>query len=304
MLVLLRCHEHIYRALLEPRHFTDVGIGKLTEPLDLCNLRFEYFIPSVDTLMPLLKSFKGLLNCEIACTAQIDTNMNIVMPSINGVMRISGEDLSISDNEMFRTLARKLLFKNKKEGKIEKMTVEGVIKDNVVEIFPFVLKVDRYTLAMSGIQNLDMSFKYHVSVLKSPFLIRLGIDLSGPDFDNMKFRIGKAKYKNTKVPVFSAVIDDTKINLLSSIKGIFEKGVEAAIKENEEQKAITEHKNNINYVNPVDMKLEALTEEEEKQVAADEEADAAKEQAQAEVAAELATITDNAITELKEKGIL
>lgn len=282
----------------------DLKTGFSLNLMDITAEKVIDLMPSVDTLMPLLKSFKGLLNCEIACTAQIDTNMNIVMPSINGVMRISGEDLSISDNEMFRTLARKLLFKNKKEGKIEKMTVEGVIKDNVVEIFPFVLKVDRYTLAMSGIQNLDMSFKYHVSVLKSPFLIRLGIDLSGPDFDNMKFRIGKAKYKNTKVPVFSAVIDDTKINLLSSIKGIFEKGVEAAIKENEEQKAITEHKNNINYVNPVDMKLEALTEEEEKQVAADEEADAAKEQAQAEVAAELATITDNAITELKEKGIL
>ena len=77
----------------------------------------------------------------MAATAQIDTNMNIMMPTINGVMRIGGEDLSISDNEMFRTLARKLMFKNKKEGRIDKMTVEGVIKDNTMEIFPFVLKV-------------------------------------------------------------------------------------------------------------------------------------------------------------------
>ena len=116
--------------------------------------------------------------------------MNIQMPSINGVIRIGGADLSISDNEMFRTLARKLMFKNKKEGRVDRMTVEGVIKDNVMEIFPFVLKVDRYTLAMSGLQNLDMSFRYHVSVLKSPFLIRLGIDLSGQVFDHLKFKIG------------------------------------------------------------------------------------------------------------------
>lgn len=282
----------------------DLKTGFSLNLVDITAEKVISLMPAVDTIMPLLKSFKGMLNCEIACTAQIDTSMNIIMPSINGVMRISGEDLSISDNDMFRTLAQKLLFKNKKEGTIDKMTVEGLIKDNVVEIFPFVLKVDRYTLAMSGIQNLDKSFKYHVSVLRSPFLIRLGIDLSGSDFDHMKFRIGKAKYKNTKVPVFSTVIDDTKINLVSSIKGIFEKGVEAAIRENEMQKAINEHKANINYVNAVDQKLEALTEEEQQQMEADEQAEAVKEQRQAEMAAEFTNVTANAAEELKKKGIL
>ena len=261
-------------------------------------------MPSADTLMPLLKSFKGLLNCQMACTAQIDTNMNIITPSINGVMRIEGDDLSISDNELFRTLARKLLFKNKKEGNIDHMTVEGLIKDNVVEVFPFVLKVDRYTLAMSGLQNLDMSFKYHVSVLKSPFLIRLGIDLHGPDFDNFKFRIGKAKYKTTKVPVFTAVIDDARINLLSSIKGIFEKGVEAAISENEQQAAINEHKKNIGYVNAVDMELEALSEKEQAELASEEKADEEREAEQIELAAQMSEATDNIINGLKEIGIL
>lgn len=228
-------------------------------------------MPAADTLLPMLKSFKGLLNCELAATAQLDTNMNILTPSINGVMRISGDDLSVSDNELFRTLAKKLLFKNRREGKIEHMTVEGLIKDNTLEIFPFVLQMDRYTLAMSGVQNLDMSFKYHVSVLKSPFIIRLGIDLSGPDFDNMKFRIGRAKYKSTRVPAFTSVIDTTKINLLTSIRNIFTKGVEAAIMENEKQKAIEEYKQETGYVKAVDQELEALSEEEQKQLEEEEQ---------------------------------
>ena len=261
-------------------------------------------MPSVDTLMPLLKSFKGLLNCEMACTAQLDTNMNIITPSINGVMRIGGENLSISDNELYRTLAKKLIFRNKKEGKIDKMTVEGVIKDNVVEVFPFILKVDRYTLAMSGLQNLDMSFKYHVSVLKSPLLFRIGIDLYGPDFDNFNFKIGKAKYKANNIPVFSAVIDDTKINLVESIKGIFEKGVEAAVSENEKQAAIDEHKKNIGYVNAVDMELEALSEKEQAELESEEEADEEREAEQDELANQMSEATDNVINGLKEIGIL
>ena len=51
-------------------------------------------MPAVDSLMPMLKSFKGLLNCEIAATADLDTAMNIVMPTIDGVMRISGQNLT------------------------------------------------------------------------------------------------------------------------------------------------------------------------------------------------------------------
>lgn len=282
----------------------DLTAGFSLNLIDITAEKVISLMPSMDTLIPLLKSFKGLLNCEIACTAQIDTNMNLIMPSINGVMRIGGENLSISDNELYRTLARKLLFKNKKEGKIDKMTVEGVIKDNVMEIFPFILKVDRYTLAMSGIQNLDMSFKYHVSVIKCPFLIRLGIDLSGPDFDHMKFRIGKAKYKNMKIPVFSTVIDDTKINLLTSIKGIFEKGVEAAVMENKKQEAIVEHKKKTGYVNPVDMELEELSASEQEQLESDEQADEARAAEEAELAAQMSVAADNVINQMKQNGLL
>ena len=282
----------------------DLTAGFSLNLIDITAEKVISLMPSMDTLIPLLKSFKGLLNCEIACTAQLDTNMNLIMPSINGVMRIGGENLSISDNELYRTLAKKLLFKNKKEGKIDQMTVEGVIKDNVMEIFPFILKVDRYTLAMSGIQNLDMAFKYHVSVMKCPFLIKLGIDLSGPDFDHMKFRIGKAKYKNMKIPVFSTVIDDTKINLLTSIKGIFEKGVEAAVMENRKQEAIEEHKKKTGYVNAVDMELEELSASEQEQLESDEQADEARTTEEAELAAQMSVAADNVINQMKQNGLL
>ena len=223
-------------------------------------------MPAIDTIMPLLKSFKGLMNCEIAATASLDTCMNIQTPSINGVIRIGGKDLTMSDNKVFSDLAKKLKFKNNKEGKIDKMTVEGIIKDNTLEVFPFVIDVDRYTLAMSGLHNLDMSFKYHVSIIRSPMVFKVGVDLYGPDFDGMKFKIGKPKYKNTNVPVFTAVIDQTRINLAESIRNIFEKGVEAAVRENENNKAIEDYKNQTGYVNAAETQIEELSDEEQKQL--------------------------------------
>ena len=217
-------------------------------------------VPALDTLIPMLKSFKGKLNCELAATAQLDTTMNILTPSINGVMRIGGKNMTISNDKDFESLAKILKFKDTNTGKIDAMTVEGVIKDNSLEVFPFVIQMDRYTMALSGVQNLDMSFKYHVSMIKSPMLFRFGVDFYGQDFDNLKFKLGKAKYKNANVPVFSAEIDKTRLNLSSSIRNIFEKGVENAIAEHQNQDAITEHKKAIGYVEAVDMEMEELSE--------------------------------------------
>ena len=238
---------------------------------DVTSEKVIEMMPAIDTIMPLLKSFKGSIGCEIAATASLDTCMNIIMPSINGVIRIEGENLSMSGDKVFTDLAKKLKFKDRNEGRIDKMTVEGVIKDNTLEVFPFIVDIDRYTLALSGKHNLDQSFRYHASILRSPMVFKIGVDLYGPNFDKMKFKIGKPKYKNTRIPVFTEVIDQTKINLAQSIKGIFEKGVEAAVNENEKQDAIASFKKETGYVNAVDQKMEELSEDEKKQM---EESDA------------------------------
>ena len=248
----------------------DIKAGFSVDFKDITAEKVISLMPAIDTLMPILKSFHGLLNCEIAATSQLDTNMNLMMPTINGILRITGDNLALKNDAMFQSLAKKLLFKNKKDGIIDHMSVEGIIADNVVEVFPFVLQMDRYTLAMSGVQNLDMSFRYHVSLIKSPFLIKLGLDLYGTDFDHMKFSLGRAKYKDPNVPVFSKVIDDTKINLVSSIEDIFKKGVDAVIRDNNGVELIRKRQREINYVRAVDQQLESLSAAEQKKFAEEE----------------------------------
>ena len=280
----------------------DIKAGFSIDFKDITAEKVISLMPAVDTLMPILKSFHGLLNCEIAATSQLDTNMNLMMPTINGILRITGDNLALKNDAMFQSLAKKLLFKNKKEGKIDHMSVEGIIADNVVEVFPFVLQMDRYTLAMSGVQNLDMSFRYHVSLIKSPFLIKLGLDLYGTDFDHMKFSLGRAKYKDPNVPVFSKVIDDTKINLVSSIENIFKKGVDAAIRENNGVEMIRKRQREMNYVRAVDQQLESLSAAEQKKVEEEEARQKAEEQAEAAAqnVAEAQSGTDRQNTEKQE----
>ena len=237
----------------------DVKAGFDLNLVDITAEKVITLIPAVDTLMPILKSFSGLLDLEMVATADLDEHMNIQLPSIDGVIKISGKDLTLQDSEQFTKIAKILVFKNKKKAVVEKMSVDGMVRDNTIEIFPFVLKVDRYTLAASGIQGLDESYKYHISVIKSPLIIRFGVNVFGDNFDQMKFRLGRAKYKNTRVPVFTKQLDTVQLNLVNSIHNIFELGVEKAIRENRDQNLIREKMALENY--SVNAEVDTMTRE-------------------------------------------
>ena len=225
----------------------DIQVGFDLNMVDITAEKVITLFPALDTIVPMLKSFAGLLDCELAATADLDQEMNIQLPTIDGVMRISGKDLSLRDSEQFTKIAKVLMFKNKNEATVDKIGVTGLVRDNTLEIFPFVMKVDRYTVAASGIQHLDKSYKYHLSVLRSPLLIRFGLNIYGEDFDKMKFRLGKAKYKNTNVPVFTKQLDTVQYSLINSIHNIFEKGVEKAMQENREQHLVQDRKEALGY---------------------------------------------------------
>lgn len=249
------------------RSKTNIKTGFNLSLVDLTAGEVFNMVPQVKEIVPMLSSFDGLLNCEIAGTAALDTNMNFIMPTMRGIMRIGGKDLTLAQDESLRKITKLLKFKNKGDLKISSMSVEGQISDSRLEVFPFIVDVDRYELAMSGIQNLDMSFRYHVSVIKSPLVFRFGVDLFGNDFDHLKFRIGKAKYRNAQsIPVFTKTIDESKLNLSNTIRNVFETGVEQAIAITERQDAIRRQKEETGYVAAVDEDVVPLSEEEKKEL--------------------------------------
>jgi hypothetical protein len=198
----------------------DLSVGFDLQFTDMDMGEFIRLYPGMDTLLPMLKSFEGIINCQIAATTQIDTNMNVVLPTIEGVARIKGDSLVLLDGETFAEIAKMLKFKNREKNLVDSIAVEVSIKDNQIEVYPFIMKMDRYTTAISGKQDLDMNLDYHISVLKSPLPMRMGINISG-NMDDFKFGIGKAKYKDTNLPVYSKVIDSTRVNLLEKIKDIY-----------------------------------------------------------------------------------
>lgn len=208
----------------------DISAGLDLRLRDITSENVIKLIPQIDTMVPLLKSFKGHLNTDFAVTMQLDTFMTPVLPSIEGVMNISGSELEVSGVDELRKLTRLLMFRNRKDVEIADISIDGVISGNKLEIMPFVMGVDRYTLVLKGVQNFDQSFDYHVSVLKSPIPFRFGVKLGG-DFDNWKFRFTKSKYRNTRLPSVAEQLETMRSGLRSSIENIFDRGVRRTVRD-------------------------------------------------------------------------
>ena len=89
------------------------------------------------------------------------------------------------------------------------------VKDGTIDIYPFLVEIDRYKAAVGGQNNVDMTFNYHISILKSPLPFKAGLDISGnlDNLDKIKFKVTKAKYKDIFMPSRKAKVDSTQLNL-------------------------------------------------------------------------------------------
>lgn len=176
-------------------------------------------VPSLDTLFPMLRSFEGEVDFHVSAEAWLDSTMTIELPTLRAAAYLDGHHLVLMDGETFSEISKMLMFKNKERNLIDSVSVDMTVKDGIVDIYPFMIEIDRYKVAVGGNHNIDMSFKYHVSLLKSPLPFRAGIDISGT-LDKMKFKITKAKYKDIFLPSRKSKVDSTQLNLKKRVREV------------------------------------------------------------------------------------
>ncbi len=195
------------------------------------------YIPELDTLMPMLRSFDGNVYCEASGTTKLDSTMSISLPTLNAALLLKGNDLVLMDGETFSEIAKMLMFNKKTRNLIDSVSVELLVRNNEIQIFPFMISLDKYRLGVGGTQNLDMSFNYHIALLKSPLPFMMGVDVSGKDFDNIKYKLVSPKFKNSNVQIGKG---GTLINEGSTnIRKVFHKTMLNAILQEQELKEPT-----------------------------------------------------------------
>lgn len=186
--------------------------------------RFLSVVPAIDSIMPLMRDFSGIIDANIAATVDVDSAMNFVLPTLDAAIRLKGDSLRIIDPDTYKMLGKWLMFKDKTDNVIKEMNVELVIRDNVMQLYPFVFNIDRYRLGVQGYNDLAMNFNYHISVLKSPLPFRFGITVKGNP-DDFKVRFGGSKFKEGMVAESVGVVDTARVNLIRQIENVFRRGV-------------------------------------------------------------------------------
>lgn len=200
--------NHLYLGL--DFHMLDINIEELI-----------HMIPQIDSMVPMLRSFKGGAEFHLAAETYLNGRYDLKTSTTRGACSISGKDLVLLDNETFGKISKLLLFSRKTENKVDSISAEITLFKNQIDIYPFCLSIDNYMAAVGGRHNLDMTFDYHISLLKP---IYLGVDVSG-NFDDLHIKLAKCRYAQDFRPIFRKEVETQSAQLKAQIKASLQKNV-------------------------------------------------------------------------------
>ena len=202
-------------------HLLDIQIDEL---IDL--------IPSIDSIVPMLKSFDGEAQFHLAAETNLKADYMPKMPTLIGAAAIEGKDLVIMDSEVFDGIKRKLLMSKNAENKIDSMSVEMQVLRNKVDLYPFLIHMDKYQAVVAGRHNInkDLDCNYHVSLTDCPLPIRLGVNVGGSLNDIAEkplkhIRVGKCQYKKMFKPEKRGLAEERTLQMKKVISDTLKENV-------------------------------------------------------------------------------
>ena len=202
-------------------HLLDIQIDEL---IDL--------IPSIDSIVPMLKSFDGEAQFHLAAETNLKADYMPKMPTLIGAAAIEGKDLVIMDSEVFDGIKRKLLMSKNAENKIDSMSVEMQVLRNKVDLYPFLIHMDKYQAVVAGRHNInkDLDCNYHVSLTDCPLPIRLGVNVGGSINDIAEkplkhIKVGKCQYKKMFKPEKRGLAEERTLQMKKVISDTLKENV-------------------------------------------------------------------------------
>jgi len=204
--------NHLYLGI--DYHMFDIDISRLLQ-----------MIPDIDTLMPMLRSFKGMGEFHMAVETYLDSQYNVKKSTLRGASSIRGQDLVLMDGETFSEIAKTLRFSKRAENRVDSLSAEFTIFREEVDVYPFLIVMDRYKAVVAGRHNFDLSFNYHISLVESPLPVRLGIDVTGT-LDKMNYRLASPRYAELYRPASRRAVESRQLQLRNLIREALIRNVE------------------------------------------------------------------------------
>lgn len=195
-------------------HLLDIQIDELID-----------MIPTIDTLVPMLKDFNGNADFHLVASTYLNARYEPLMSSLRGAAAITGKELTVMDNKSVGQIAKLMGFKSWKEKDnklvIDSLDVELTALNSIIEVYPFLLNVGKYQICASGMHSLDNKCGYHVELLKNPLMAKIGVDIKG-DLTNPKITLGTVRYADYYRPEKQGVVEKQTLELKRQLKEALE----------------------------------------------------------------------------------
>ena len=199
--------NHLYTGL--DYHMYDINVAELVD-----------LIPQVDTLLPMLRAFKGAAEFHLAAETYLNGFYEIKPSTTRGACSIQGQDLTVLDGETFSKIAKLLTFKKSTENKIDSLSAEITIFKKEVDVYPFLITMDKWMAAVGGqYKPYDKAeqHNYHISLL-NPLYLGVDVVTDPKNSDNLKIKLAKCKYAKDFKPVFTKVVDTQAMDIRKLIR--------------------------------------------------------------------------------------
>lgn len=200
--------NHIYLGF--DYHMLDIKIDQLI-----------FMIPQVDSMVPMLRSFKGDAEFHIAAETFLTAEYKLKPSTLRGACSIFGKDLVLLDSETFDKISKILMFKKGSENKVDSISVEMTMYKKEIDLYPFCVSLGNYTAALGGRHNLDMTFDYHINLLRPLYI---GVDVKG-SLDDLSIKPAKCIYAQDFRPIIHNKVNTQNAELRQIIRDSLRKNV-------------------------------------------------------------------------------
>ncbi len=189
-------------------NFTDINIKSTFDAFN-----------TVQKLAPFIENCKGDISVQIDANSILDAYLMPVMNTITANGTLITDNISISNNKVFTTLANLTKQEKYREPTLTDLNLQFVMKDGNIEIMPTKFKIANAEASIQGTTNLDKSINYQLG-LTLPQTIAGGLveNLLNINKDIMVYATIGGTIDDPKIEKFNAsIVDDVKETVIEGL---------------------------------------------------------------------------------------
>jgi hypothetical protein len=114
----------------------------------------------IQKLAPIFNSLKGDFSGSVKINTLLDDNMSPVINTLNGSGSLSTKNLSLSGVKAIDMVADIVKKPSLKQAKVKDMKIDFTIANGRINTKPFDIKLEDYTMNLSGSTGLDQTIDY------------------------------------------------------------------------------------------------------------------------------------------------